>query len=329
MTAEATVQAVIAAATAAANIATDKAIQYSDKAQTVASGTHSAGDPLTVHRPNVVLPAFDPTIDLTGDFLREYNAAVADYDPAFQSQITGFIDKYCPNLVGCLKTAMDGWICSSIEDGGTGMKPNVENAIWQRGRDREIIDSRRVIDEAVSGIAARGWSLPGGVLLDAVQRAKQAAADKASTINRDVMIKQADIEIENIRFAIGEGIKLRLGVISALLTYLGAWVSLRQIAIDKARALLDAKTRLYQSVAAYYGAIIDAARLVLEYEKINADNRMRLIDTEGRDFAHKIESKVGAAISAAETMGAIAAAALGAQNTLAEVAHNTSVSAES
>lgn len=43
-----------------------------------------------------------------------------------------------------------------------------------------------------------------------------------------------------------------------------------------------------------------------------------------RDAANQsLESRVGAAVSAAEAMGAIAGAALSAQNTLAEIGNNT------
>ncbi|MGH8566540.1 MAG: hypothetical protein ACREXU_00615 [Gammaproteobacteria bacterium] len=329
MTAEATVQQIITNATATADTARDKAIEFANRAQTAASGLTLFDSPPTPGRPNVVIPPFDPTIDLTGDFRRAYDDAVADFDPAFQSQITSFLSTYFPNFAGCLKTSVDGWLCSTLTDGGTGMQPAVENALWQRSREREILDARRAEDEAVSGFAARGWALPGGVLIDAVLRVQQVLSDKVSTHSRDVMVKQAEIEIENIRFAVDQGVKLRLGVISALVDFLRTWASMKELAIEKAKALLDAKTRLYQSVAAYYGAIIEAARLVLDYDKLQIDSFVGTQEISADRAIARVEAQVNAAIKAAEAMGAMAAAALGSQNTLAEVAHQTTATSSS
>ncbi|MGH8591145.1 MAG: hypothetical protein ACREXX_18055, partial [Gammaproteobacteria bacterium] len=110
MTAESTVNQIITNAQTTANIARDKAIQYAEAARTAGDALsffHDAPDPT---RPAVLIPPFDPSIDLTGDFLRAYNDAVADFDPAFQSQITSFLNTYFPNFAGCLKTSVDGWI---------------------------------------------------------------------------------------------------------------------------------------------------------------------------------------------------------------------------
>lgn len=323
MTAQATVESIIASATTAAQTALQQAITYANQAQTAASGFSSSGTPPAVTEPEVVIPYFDPTTDFTGDFLSAYNDAIADWDPDFQSQITSFINKFFPNMTGCLKTAVDSWICTVLQTGGTGMQPAVENAIWQRDRERVILDARRAEDEAATGWAARGWALPGGVLIDNIQRVQQAASDKNSGHSRDVMIEQAKIEIENIRFAVDQGVKLRLGVISGLLDYLKTWASLRELAIKKGEALLEAKTKLYQTIGAYYSAIVGAARLMLEYDRMRVDAFVSLSDIDMRGFAERLKARVDAAISAAETMGKIAGAGLSAQSTIAEVSHNT------
>jgi hypothetical protein len=333
MTAETTVETIIGNAIAVSNSAAQAATTFANAAQSAAGGFSSAGSVPNISRPELVIPEFDPTTDFTGDFLTSYNDAIADWDPDFTRQVTSFINKYCPNLIGCLKTSVDSWICAVIQGDrsvvtATGMQQGVEDAIWERGRAREAMEYRQSVDEAVAGYAARGWTVPGGVLIDAVQRAGQAYSAKVSTHSRDVMIKVADVEIENIRFAVGEGVKVRLGMLSALFSYLGTWFKLREMAIDKARALLDAKIRLRESIAAYYHAIIGAAGLMLKYDEIRTEAHIRISDIDMRGFAAHLEARVNAAISAAEAMGKIAAAALSAQNTIAEVSHNTQASDE-
>lgn len=323
MSAESLVSQIINNAQTTANTARDKAIEYANSAQTAATGSIAPGAAPSIQVPNVLIPPFDPSIDFTGDFNRAYDIAIAEYDPAFQAELARFISTYFPDFIGCLKTSVSGWICSTITNGGTGMNPDVENAIYERSRTREILDARRAEDEAVSGYAARGWMLASGILIDSMQRVQQALSDKVSTHGRDVMIKQAEIEIENVRFAVGEGAKLQFGVMSALTNFIVAWANMRELAIEKAKALLDAKTRLYSSVGAYYSAIIGAAALRLDYDKIRVDSHVALSDIEVKGFTDRLASRVGAAISAAEAMGAIAGSALSAQNTLAEIGNQT------
>jgi len=54
-------------------------------------------------------------------------------------------------------------------------------------------------------------------------RVQQVAADKSSTIARDSAIKQMEIAVDMVKFAIGEVSKLRLGIASALADFIRAW----------------------------------------------------------------------------------------------------------
>lgn len=337
MSAETVVNEIISSARTTADTARDKAIEYADDAKTAATFAYSAGTVPNPTIPNVTIPPFDPTSDtlnLSHDFLNGYDDAVTDLGPKFLTAIDDFITAYFPRVKACLKTVADDWVCDTITGntatyGETGLPIAVEAAMWNRGRDREVIDSRRVVDEAVSGFAARGWSLASGVLVDTVYRAQQAASDKASTISRDVMIKQADVKIENVKFAIGEANKLRLGVMSAFVSFINAWTDIRKLALEKAKGIVDSRVRLYSAIGEYYRAIIAAAGLMLDYDKIRIDKAVTMEKIFADVAIQGVENATKAAISAADAMGAIAAAALGAQNTLAEVAHQTSVSAES
>lgn len=283
-------------------------------------------------RPSVTIPPFDPssdTLNLSRDLLEGYDDAVADLDPDFVEQVEDFIERYFPEVAACLKTRIDNWICDTIANGGTGFNPDVENALYERSRAREVLDARRGTDEVINGYAARGWSMPSGILIDGVQRVQQGLSDKVSTHGRDVLIKQMDIEIENIRFAVEQGIRLRLGAIDALVAFLRAWMSVRELALEKAKAIVESRVRLYSAIGEYYRAIIGAAQLYLEYDKIRIDSEAKELELFVTNAIASYEAHVKGAVAAAEAVGQIASAALGAQNTLAEIAHQTQVSAES
>lgn len=324
MSAESQVDNIIAAAKAASTKAQDKAVTYSDQAQTAAVNILNLGIVPNPTLPAVVVPPFvNPNEDLGNEYKLEIAAAFADLDPKLTDDINDFLNTWFPDFAGCLKTQLDTWICNTVQNGATGIPTAVENAIWQRSRERELQDAFRQESEAVTEFASRGFSLPAGVLNAQIQRIRQDAANKASTHSRDVAIKQAEIQIETIKFAVEQGIRLRLGIVTALIDFMRAKLGLYSLIKERAVSLVEAKRSLWQGAAAYYNALIGAAELQLKYDDIRIDAVLRNNQIVAEFSTANTQSRVQAAVAAAEAMGDIAAAALGAQNTLAEVAHNT------
>lgn len=324
MTAEAQVESIINNAKSAATKAQDKAVTYSDQAQTAAVNIINLAPVPNPTLPAVVVPPFvNPNEDLGNEYKLEIAAAFADLDPKLTDDINDFLNTWFPDFANCLKTQLDTWICNTIQNGATGIPTAIENAIWQRSRERELQDAYRQEAEAVAEFASRGFSLPAGVINSQIQRIRQDAANKASTHSRDVAIKQAEIQIETIKFAVEQGIRLRLGIVTALIDFMRAKLGLYSLIRERAVSLVEAKRSLWQGAAAYYQALIAAAELQLKYDGIRIDSIHRTNQIVAEFSSTNTQSRVQAAVSAAEAMGDIAAAAFGSQNTLAEVAHNT------
>ncbi len=324
MSAEVTVDGIIANARTTANTARDKAITYSDQAQTAAVNVLALGTVPNPTLPLVTVPPFvNPDEDLGNEYKLEIAAVFADLDPKLTDDINDFLDDWFPDFAACLKTTLDTWICDTVQNGATGIPAAVENAIWQRSRERELQDAYRQESEATAEFASRGFSLPAGVLNAQIQRIRQDAANKASTHSRDVAIKQAEIQIETIKFAVEQGIRLRLGIVTALIDFMRAKLGLYSLIKERAVSLVEAKRSLWQGAAAYYQALIGAAELQLKYDDIRIDSVLRNNQIVAEFSAANTQSRVQAAIAAAEAMGDIAGAALGSQNTLAELSHNT------
>ena len=324
MSAEATVNALIAAGLANASKATDKAIGFADAAQTAAS-TVITELPIipSPTRPDIDIPPFtNPDQDLSGDFTKAYNDANAEFGPEFATKFTGFLSTYYPSFNSCL-TIVETWICNTIQYGGTGMNADVENAIWNRSRERESIEAFRQKSELNKMWAGRGFSFPPGVLVAQSAMIDQDLANKVSTHSRDVAIKQAEIEIDNVKFAVQQGAQLRISIMATALDYMRAFMLPWQLAIEKAKALVEAKRLLWQSSAAYYQALIAAASLELEYDKVRIDRSMDLAKLSVEQIVSLVQERVRAAISAAEAMGEIAASATGSQVSLGQIAHQT------
>lgn len=317
------VQSVINNAIKEANKAAEKAKTYTDQAQTVSQILFNFGNIRGPDRPSVTLPAFDPNEDLGAAFTLAFDNAVADFDPDFKREIKDFLDKWFPSWNGCLKTVVDPWICNTITAGGVGLPQAVSDAIWNRERERELLETSRLQSEAVDSFAARGFALPSGVLLNERSIIAQAGADRIAAASRDRAIQDAQIRIEMLKFAVEKGVQMRLGVLDALVNFLNAWIKIPALAIEKAKALTEAKTKLWDQSSTYIRALLGVADLLLRYDEIRINNELHTQDNFVRASLGSVEAKVNAAVGAAETMGKIAGSAMGSINSLASIDNST------
>ena len=92
--------------------------------------------------------------------------------------------------------------------GGTGMPPAIEEALFARARERDSQESLRAVQEATDTWAARGFSMPPGMLAKQVNVIREQERLKAAELNREIMVQAGQWEIEAIRFAVEKGIAL-------------------------------------------------------------------------------------------------------------------------
>jgi hypothetical protein len=137
-----------------------------------------------------------------------------------------------------------------IKNGGTGLPPEVENAIWDRGREREAIAYREALDE-LDKMETMGFSLPPGVYVDARLKVNTEMRARTVSISREVMIKQAELEVQNIRESLGQAIQLE----STLINYNN---QVEQRLFDAAKYSTDAGIAIYNARVQAYAAFLDA-----------------------------------------------------------------------
>lgn len=175
--------------------------------------------------------------------------------------------------------------------GGTGLNPAVEQALWDRARDRETQIAIANEQDTMRASEALGFALPPGVLAAQLRDARQVYHDKLSTLSRDISIKQAELEQENLKQAIAEGLQLE----SQLMDYA---MKIEQMAFEAAQAVAENSIQLYnagverfkallqgfETYAATYETIIkselnkvEVYKAELEGEKIKADINSSLV----------------------------------------------------
>lgn len=92
--------------------------------------------------------------------------------------------------------------------GGTGLNPTVENAIYNRGKDREARASLLAERTLLVERASSGFSRPTGAAMAALEQVTQETQSKLIDLSREIMIKQAELEQENIKTSIQQAISL-------------------------------------------------------------------------------------------------------------------------
>lgn len=176
-----------------------------------------------------------------------------------------------------LLTAAQEKLVSWIVDQGTGLKAEVERAIYERARAREHESWKRSRYEALDGFAARGFTLPGGALADRLLQIESEAQKQDAGFSRDVAIKQAEMEVENLKFAMQVAFQYE----NMLVSYTN---NVAQRAFDLVRVQVEFGIRLYEAKVTKFNALLQAyqaeaqvyaTRLEAETKKLEQD-RLRL-----------------------------------------------------
>ena len=294
-----------------------------DRAQNAASASSSnfsaaltAGGAGATMTPAAV--AFDPTVVEPAVFIptnaeaasvakmTELSDAVID---KLAGLFSGYMGEYFPNECGYLEKAQR-WICDTIESGGTGIQPHVEDQIWQRDRSRVLEETARARDEVFASFAARGFPVPPGAALHAIRLSQADASNRIAQQSRDVAIKQAEIEIENIRFAVDKAISLYGTAVAAASDYVKALSVGPTSAMQIVPSITDSQSRLIGAAGDYYRARIAVKELELKAHLPSAEFEQSARIKNGDWLMQMIRNKVDAAIAAAQALSTQAAAAL-------------------
>lgn len=201
------------------------------------------------------------------------------------------------------------WLERAI-DGGTGVDAEVERQIWERDKARFLAQSAQAEAEAMATWANRGFPLPPGALVGAVQGIRLDASRQLAGQSRDIAINAFRAELENTRFAVQQVLELRLRAISAAGEYIRTLVLGPQTAMQLATGLVGLKTDLARSLTAMYQAEVAAlepkVRLAITDAQLKLDASRSNLDAELKTLTER----VNAALAHAKMVADAAAASL-------------------
>lgn len=194
--------------------------------------------------------------------------------------------QYTSSLLQALQASLE----SRIGAGGTGLDPAVEQAIWDRARERELKTLADALDD-LDRYEALGYAAPPGVHYDARLKLRTEYGKVEAGLSRDIAIKQAELTLENVKHALTTATQLEsqlMDYVSRIEQRIFDWtkyaveaaVSVYRVKVEIYTAQLEAfKTRIAVYEATIRGELakVELYKAQLDAERIKADVNTSLV----------------------------------------------------
>ena len=309
------VDAIIAGAIAKADEYT--ALVGTTAAELVAIADAARFTNIVRHNVVPVVSAIEPDVPEVDDATFVYEVQYEKLLARLTDELANFFVEYYPIDNDAFDEGI-AWLKTTIENGGHGLSDAVEAQMWTRGKDRLVREEQRQIDQVVTGFAARGYSFPPGLMAAKLQEKTLETFQKLGELAGTISIRQAELYLETLKFAVELAVKTRLQAVSAAADYIRALMSAPDAAARIAALNSDAKARMISATADLYRARLTKDQILLNTHVAKAEGDIRAISSLVLDDSHKaIDEKIRASQAAATLYGDTARAALSSLNAIA------------
>lgn len=246
--------------------------------------TYATPDPVTLislnlpTMPVVTLPAFTSQRPSIQPFSIDENFSFAP-------------EQYVSDLLTKIQGRVSTWM-----DGQEALPIAIERALFDRGRSRIVEESQAAEEQAYDDFAARGFSQPSGQLTARIDAIRRKAQDQTADLNREVVIKEFDEALANMRLAVQSGIQLEGITINLHVEMQRMLLSSAQYVRDTAIAILNA--RISQFNAEMQGYQIDAQVLEIQLKEALAQLDIYRAQIEGEKLKGDINQQTVALYTA-------------------------------
>lgn len=169
-------------------------------------------------------------------------------------------------------------VLSRMRLGGTGLMPAIEQQIFERSRAREDRVAAKASKEAIELFAARGFVAPPGALQAQLNMVSENNQLQTNALQRETMIKIADVEIENMRFSVTQGLAAEQILVNIFNNYAQRSFEMAKFTVESLLAVYNTKVSIfnalmssYQTKAQVYKTIIDGQLASLQSYKLQLD----------------------------------------------------------
>ena len=163
-----------------------------------------------------------------------------------------------------LKSQVYDKLLSEIQEGGTGLSADVEQAIWNRAISRLDQELERNYEEIDQGWAARGFNFPAGAMMGMRSRVRRDIDDKKLDLNRDIMVEQARLAQQNTQFIIERAVNYEQALMDHHNRVAQRAFELARLKAETGIAIYNAKVNAYAAMIEGYKADAEVFRAKLQ-----------------------------------------------------------------
>jgi hypothetical protein len=166
-------------------------------------------------------------------------------------------------------------------NGEHGIPPAVEQAMRERAASAEDTIANREIDSVADEFSLRGFTMPTGMQAARVDRLREDLAVKKLGLNRELTIKFAEWQIENVRFACTQAI-------AAENVYVNLHLNAAQRMFEAARFQIEAQINIYNAQVSLFNARMNGYQIEAQVFKTMLDAELARIEV----FKAEVEAEI-------------------------------------
>jgi len=252
--------------------------------------------------PELILPVYQPgppprdpgpPPDNLDDLLRQQFETISPVmQNALRAQFDAWIDFYYPTLragVAAMEAKLDEFLL-----GGTGLTPIQEDALYNRALDKNGAEYTRARAGAYAEGAKLGFTLPPPLVYQQAKEIDQSYRDNLARTANEIMVKNAELEQQNIQFALTLRSNASTAHMSAAISYYGHLVQVNGQALQYAIAVVEQVAKVYGLAIEYakvqiqleesrihlYEAQLKAATMVIEFYKAQIEGELAKVTVD-------------------------------------------------
>ena len=208
----------------------------------------STGDVVLPDSPLLVMPQMPALVEINvpsfgGLTLPTFSASAPEFEATalpgiLQWSEPSYHTEVLDEVLGVIRT---------LWSGGSGIPPAVEQAMIERALSREDMIANRELDSVAEEFSLRGFTMPTGMQAARTDQMRQDLALKKLSLNRELTIKFAEWQIENIRFGVQQAI-------AAENVYVNIFLNSAQRMFEAAKFQIESQLNIYNAQVALFNA---------------------------------------------------------------------------
>lgn len=224
--------------------------------------------------PAYSIPTFDPSGRPTDDLTPPSNVFVYDE----------------PEYVSPLRDELQSKILTDLEQGGTGLGDQVEQAMWQRAISRMDDELDKRLRDIDSDWAARGFDMPPAMMAALRQEAMNDINKRQADTNRDITVEQARLARDQAQFILDRGLQMEKALADHFNITAQRSFEVARSAAEFAVNIFNAKVSAFNAKLARYQADVAAYREQVQGEmaKIQAFRE----ELEGKRIKAEVQNQL-------------------------------------